>query len=251
MFPVGNSQDILTEGQPLLFDILRDPPGAYSSNTLAKGATLNSTYMMNLSLAAGPYATIKYGEKMSVVSAHVATVSGIGSAVGPVSASDAVDTSVDMFLYSANGSKAFAYTMAVGNNISTSGDPSMVGADADLYIGSVQNVVVTPMSTIRAVTKRMYDEMIARQGLGVMPSEVGKYDTYGTVVKIAGGADEKGDSIYLIRDVALGYGPKIMSNFIYSQKQLLNQIIPAKAKEIVDLMFLGTKACLPTKSSLW
>lgn len=241
MFPVGNSQDILTEGQPLLFDILRDPPGAYSSNTLAKGATLNSTYMMNLSLAAGPYATIKYGEKMSVVSAHVATVSGIGSAVGPVSASDAVDTSVDMFLYSANGSKAFAYTMAVGNNISTSGDPSMVGADADLYIGSVQNVVVTPMSTIRAVTKKMYDEMIARQGLGVMPSEVGKYDTYGTVVKIAGGADEKGDSIYLIRDVALGYGPKIMSNFIYSQKQLLNQIIPAKAKEIVDLMFLGSK----------
>ena len=42
--------------------------------------------------------------------------------------------------------------------------------------------------------------------------------------------------------MALGYGPTVQSQFIYSQKQLLKQIIPAKAKEIVDLMFLGTKA---------
>ena len=45
----------------------------------------------------------------------------------------------------------------------------------------------------------------------------------------------------MIRDLALGYGPKIESNFVYSQKQLLTQIIPQKSKEIVDLMFLGTK----------
>jgi CobQ-like glutamine amidotransferase family enzyme len=175
------------------------------------------------------------------VSATVVAPSGAGTAVGPISGADMVDTTIDALMYNAQGSKAFSYTMVVGNNVSTSGDPSMVGADADLYIGSVQNVVVTPMSTIRAVTKKMYYEMIARQGLGVMPSEVAKWDTYGTVVKIAGGVDEKGDSVFLIRDVALGYGPKIQSNFIYSQKQLLTQIIPAKAKEIVDMMYLGTK----------
>ena len=241
MFPVGASQDILTDGQPMLFDILRDPPGGYSSNTLAKGTTLNYTYMMNLSLTAGLYMNFKTGEKLETVSATVVAPSGAGTAVGPISGSDMVDTTIDALMYNAQGSKAFSYTMVVGNNVSTSGDPSMVGADADLYIGSVQNVVVTPMSTIRAVTKKMYYEMIARQGLGVMPSEVAKWDTYGTVVKIAGGVDEKGDSVFLIRDVALGYGPKIQSNFIYSQKQLLTQIIPAKAKEIVDMMYLGTK----------
>ena len=242
MFPVGASQDILTDGQPMLFDILRDPPGGYSSNTLAKGTTLNYTYMMNLSLTAGLYMNFKTGDKLETVSATVVAPSGAGTAVGPISGSDMTDTTIDALMYNAQGSKAFSYTMVVGNNVSTSGDPSMVGADADLYIGSVQNVVVTPMSTIRAVTKKMYYEMIARQGLGVMPSEVAKWDTYGTVVKIAGGVDEKGDSVFLIRDVALGYGPKIQSNFIYSQKQLLTQIIPAKAKEIVDMMYLGTKA---------
>ena len=61
------------------------------------------------------------------------------------------------------------------------------------------------------------------------------------MVKIAEGFDAKGDSIYLIRDVALGYGPKMNSQFVYSQKQLLTQIIPNKTKEVVDMLFCGTK----------
>ncbi len=242
MFPIGAGKDILTEGTPILYDYLRDPPGAFSSNTLAKGATLNHTYMMNLSLTAGVYIGLKQGENLQTVSATVAAPSGMGTAVGPISLSDNYDTNIDFLMYNANGSKAFSHSMVVGNNISTSGDPSMVGADADLYIGTVQNVVVTPMSSIRAVTKKMYNDMIARTGAGAqMVSLAGKYDEYGTVMKIAEGLDAKGDTLYLIRDVALGYGPKIQSQFAYSQKQLLTQIIPAKAKEIVDLMYFGTK----------
>jgi len=249
MFPVGASRDIMTEGTPILYDILRDPPGAYSTNTLAKGATINYSYAMNLSLSAGLFINLKVGDKLETVTAQVLAPEGLGTAVGPIHGADTSDSNIDMFVYSGNGSKAFSHTMVVGNNISTSGDPSMVGADADLYIGSVQNVVVTPMSTIRAVTNDMLKGMIARLGkenIKVLSrtnveSEVGKYADYGTVTVIASGLDAKGDTIHLVRDVALGYGPKIQSQFIYSQKQLLTQIIPAKAKEIVDLMYLGTK----------
>ncbi len=241
MFPVGESTELLTDGQPLLFDILRDPPGSYSSNTLAKGATLNYSYMMNLTLMAGIMITYKDGKKLQTLSATVVAPQGSGTAVGPISAGETQEGSIDQFIYTAQGSKAFSYTMAIGNNISTSGDPSMVGADADLYIGAVQNVVVTPMSTVRAVNKKMFDEIAGRQGGINKASEMTKDIDYGTVVKIAEGVDAKGDSIYLIRDVALGYGPKIQSQFIYSQKQILTQIIPNKAKEIVDMMFCGTK----------
>ena len=241
MFPVGESTELLTDGQPLLFDILRDPPGSYSSNTLAKGATLNYSYMMNLTLMAGIMITYKDGKKLQTLSATVVAPQGSGTAVGPISAGETQEGSIDQFIYSAQGSKAFSYTMAIGNNISTSGDPSMVGADADLYIGAVQNVVVTPMSTVRAVNKKMFDQIAGRQGGINKASEMTKDIDYGTVVKIAEGFDAKGDSIYLIRDVALGYGPKIQSQFIYSQKQILTQIIPNKAKEIVDMMFCGTK----------
>ena len=242
MFPVGESTDLLTDGQPLLFDILRDPPGSYSSNTLAKGATLNYSYMMNLTLMAGIMITYKDGKKLQTLSATVVAPQGSGTAVGPISAGETQEGSIDQFIYSAQGSKAFSYTMAIGNNISTSGDPSMVGADADLYIGAVQNVVVTPMSTVRAVNKKMFDEIAGRQGGINKASEMTKDIDYGTVVKIAEGKNAKGETIYLIRDVALGYGPKIQSQFIYSQKQILTQIIPNKAKEIVDMMFCGTKA---------
>ena len=259
MIPVGAGQDIMTEGAPILYDILRDPPGAYSTNTLAKGATINFTYMMNASITAGPVATIKYGEKLETVTATVHTINageglfnGVsnGTAIGPIQVSDAVDTNIDMFVYNGSGSKAFSHTMVVGNNISTSGDPSLVGADADLYIGSVQNVTVTPMSTIRAVTQEQLTRMAARLGKttiellneGVkVESEVGQKVDYGSVSVIATGLDAQGNPIYLIRDIALGYGPTIQSNFVYSQKQLLTQIIPAKAKEIVDMMYLGTK----------
>ena len=242
MFPVGESTELLTDGQPLLFDILRDPPGSYSSNTLAKGATLNYSYMMNLTLMAGIMITYKDGKKLQTLSATVVAPQGAGTAVGPISVGETQEGSIDQFIYSAQGSKAFSYTMAIGNNISTSGDPSMVGADADLYIGAVQNVVVTPMSTVRAVNKKMFDEIAGRQGGINKASEMTKNIDYGTVVKIAEGKNAKGDTIYLIRDVALGYGPKIQSQFIYSQKQILTQIIPNKAKEIVDMMFCGTKA---------
>ena len=246
MFPIGEAQDVMTEGAPILYDILRDPPGGYSSNTLAKGATLNNTYMMNLSLSAGLYFSYKSGTKLETITASVATVNtpatSSGSAVGPINGSDSWDAEVDFLMYNAQGSKAFSHSMVVGNNISTSGDPSMVGADADLYIGTVQNVVVTPMSTIRAVNKKMFDEIAGRQGGVNKVSEVAKNVNYGTMVKIAEGKNAKGDTLYLIRDVALGYGPKLQSQFVYSQKQLLTQIIPAKAKEIVDMMYLGTKA---------
>ena len=259
MIPAGAGQDIMTEGAPILYDILRDPPGAYSTNTLAKGATINFTYMMNASITAGPVLTLKYGEKLETVTASVHTFNTAdsffngasnGTAIGPIQVSDAVDTNIDMFVYNGSGSKAFSHTMVVGNNISTSGDPSMVGADADLYIGSVQNVRVTPMSTIRAVTAEQMTRLAARLGKTTIEllnegakveSEVGQNVDYGSVSVIATGLDANGKPIYLIRDIALGYGPTIQSNFVYSQKQLLTQIIPAKAKEIVDLMYLGTK----------
>ncbi|MBR1712346.1 MAG: hypothetical protein IJ722_02940 [Alloprevotella sp.] len=249
MFPVGAGQDIMTEGAPILYDILRDPPGAYSTNTLAKGATINYSYMMNLSLAAGLFANLKVGDKLETVTAQVMAPQGVGTAVGTIHGSDTSDSNIDMFVYNGSGSKAFSHTMVVGNNISTSGDPSMVGADADLYIGSVQNVTVTPMSTIRAVTNDQLTRMAARLGKDNIKmlsgtdvnSELEQYASYGTVAVIASGLDAKGDTIHLIRDLSLGYGPKIQSNFVYSQKQLLTQIIPQKAKEIIDMMYLGTK----------
>ena len=35
LFPLSGGKELMTDGQPVLFDILRDPPGAYSTSTVA------------------------------------------------------------------------------------------------------------------------------------------------------------------------------------------------------------------------
>ena len=249
MFPLGEGKDILNEGQPILMDILRDPPGAYSTASLAKGATISNAYMMNLSLSAGPVISITGGQQSSTFFGTVATgLVGGGSTAGYVNSSDNATTSLMDFVFNMQGSKAYTYTLVLNNAVSTSGDPSMVGADADLYIGTVQNVTVTPMSTIRALTDSMYNEIKSQQSIGQANTDglLAKYAQYGDLVEIAKGtkynADGSKETFHLVRDLSLGYGPKLQSNFIYSQKQLMTQIIPAKAKEILNLMYTGSKA---------
>ncbi|WP_146739498.1 LamG-like jellyroll fold domain-containing protein [Pseudoprevotella muciniphila] len=250
MFPLGEGKDILTEGQPILFDILRDPPGGYSSASLAKGATINYSYMMNLSLAAGPVLSMTLGQKqetfLGTVQGAIASAPGAyaGATTGYTSISDNGSATVQDFVFNMQGSKAYSYTMVLSNAVSTSSDPSMVGADADLYIGTVQNVTVTPMSTIRAITDSMYNEIRSQLSIGQLSQEglLSKYAQYGDLVEIAEGFDANGEKFHLVRDLSLGYGPKLKSNFIYSQKQLITQIIPAKAKEILNLMYTGSKA---------
>ena len=250
-FPMGSGRDIMTEGQPILFDILRDPPGAYSTASLARGATINYSYMMNLSLASGPVLSMTIGQKQET---FLGTVQGSatggalsGTTTGWTSIADNGAATVQDFVFTMQGTKAYSYSMVLSNAVSTSGDPSMVGADADLYIGTVQNVTVQPMSTIRALPDSMYNEIKSQLSLGQVNSDgmLSKYLQYGDLVEIAEGEtigkDGKKEKFHLVRDVSLGYGPKLQSNFIYSQKQLVTQIIPAKAKEIASLMYIGTK----------
>ena len=248
-FLLSSGKELLTEGQPLLFDILRDPPGAYSSSTLAKGATLNSSYAMNLSMAGGVRFNFSMANKLNWFQGYAD--GDIQYLLGSVEAefdgveysSEKVDVSYSDLVFNYNGSKAWSHTMVLGNNISTSGDPTMVGANADLYIGMVQNVQVAPMSTIRAIPDDMYQALKARTGIGASNTtgEIAKNDKYGTLVEIASGKNEKGETVHLVRDLSIAYGPKLKSQFVYSQKQILDQIIPNKVDEILNLMFTGTQ----------
>ena len=249
LFPIGGAKELLTDGQPLLFDILRDPPGAYSSSTLAKGATLNNSYAMNLSMSGGVSFNFTLanrfdwfeGDVVGDIQELLSTYDGEFD--GVEHGSEEVNVKYSELVFNYNGSKAWSHTMVLSDAISTSGDPSMVGADADLYIGQVQNVQVAPVSSIRAVSDSVYQAQLARTGIGQANTngDMAKYAKYGTMVHIAEGKDADGKKFHLVRDVSLGYGPKLKSQFIYSQKQILEQIIPDKVGEILNLMFIGSK----------
>ena len=136
---------------------------------------------MNLSLASGPVLSMTIGQKQET---FLGTVQGaVSAAPGSVTATTTGWTSiadngaatVQDFVFTMQGTKAYSYSMVLSNAVSTSGDPSMVGADADLYIGTVQNVTVQPMSTIRALPDSMYNEIKSQLSLGqVNPTKLCK-----------------------------------------------------------------------------
>ncbi len=239
MFATSDAKDVIATGQPLLVDILRDPPGGNSTATLAKGSKLKYSYTLDMKFKAGLTISFSKGTKLENFQGAVAAPEGAGTVYGIINAANTV--TIDGIDYGINGEghRAFSYTMNVNEDITTSSDHNMVGADADLYIGLVQNMVVTPMSTIRAIPDSIYRQMAGRLGNGKL---AGITSQYGTLVHIAEGRDAKDSLYHLVRDESLGYGPKVTSSFIHSQKHIITQIVPELIKECRDLMFIGTSA---------
>ena len=237
MFATGNNKDVLVNGQPQLIDILRDPPGGSSTATLSKGSKLKYSYTLDMSLHSGLALSWASGTTLENYQGAVAAAGGIGHTNGIINSSNLEKVLEFEYAFDMQGHRGFAYTMNVTQDITTSSAATMVGAEADLYIGIVQNIIVTPMSTIRAIPDSIYQHMLGRLGGG---TTAGITNKYGSLVHIAEGQDREGNKYHLVRDESIGYGPKIKSQFIHSQKYILGELIPAKVKELRELMFIGT-----------
>ena len=242
LFATGEGKDVLATGTPLLIDILRDPPGSGSSATLSKGSALKLAYDVDMQFKGGLTLEFGFGTDLTTYSGVVAA----GDENGKINSTEINNLfSLDV-IFSGAGKKGYSYTMNVDEDITTSSAPNMVGADADLYIGVVQNMVVQPMSTIRAITDEMYQKMLAREGgsinVGTTNGDsIMVKSKYGSMVEIAQGTGADGSLYHLVRDVSLGYGPQMDSHFIHSQKYITTELLPRLAQEIRDLLFTGTR----------
>ena len=226
--PKEGATDILTFSSPQLIDILRDPPGGGSKATLSKGSTLKYSYQMDMSWSAGVSISFSAGSGVNSFTGVVAAPMGAGGVGGlnNIASSD-LSTSLDL-VWSGSGNRAFNYTMNINEDISTNTDKTMVGANGDVYIGVVQNIVVKPATAIRAIPHSAFEQMA-----GSVEKD--------RMVEIAQGRDEKNNLLHFVRDEVVTYGPELTSNFVHSQHYLINQLIPELAEEIYGLMFIGTK----------
>ena len=225
--PTG-AQDIMSCSQPLLLDVLRDPPGGSSHATLAKGSTLKRAYTMDMAWKAGLTIGMNVGMALKTSTGLVAAPLGVGTYVSSgIDLAVGAESSINL-AFSGSGERAFEYTMTTTEDISTSSDPKLVGADGDLYIGTVQNIEVKPATAIRAIP----DSTFQRSG-GELES--------GRMVEIARGIDHEGYPLHLVRDEVLTYGATLRSNFVHSQQYIIKQLIPQLTEQCQSLMFTGTK----------
>lgn len=244
MFAMSGSMDAISVGKPLLIDILRDPPGNASTATLSKGSKLKLNYTVDMKFQAGVKLSFGTGTALDNYSGMVAATTEYGI-INSGQSKNWLDVGI---ITSGSGKKAYSYTMNVGEDITTSSSGTMIGADADLYIGVVQNMMVTPMSTIRAIPDSQYRQMLGRTDgskITVQEDATGMSRTitskYGTLVHIAEGRDVNDSVYHLVRDESLGYGPQVKSQFIHSQKHILSELLPKLADEILALIFTGTR----------
>ena len=227
--PKSEAKDIISYSTPQLIDILRDPPGGLSKATLSKGSTLKYSYTMDLKWSAGLGINFSVGSGVNSFTGVVVAPMG-GGAVGGVNnnGQSSFGTSIDL-VWSGSGQRAFNYTMTAKEDISTSTDSKLVGANGDLYMGVVQNIVLKPATAIRAIPDSVFRLMD-----GLLKG--------GRTVEIAQGRDERDSLIHLVRDEVVTYGPKITSDFVYSQDYLVRQLMPALTEHILSLMYTGTEA---------
>ena len=223
-YALAGAKDILTINKPILIDILRDPPGGGSSATLSKGSTLKYAHEFGWSVKGGLNITFDYGHAMTNLQAM-----GIGVIVGMIySANSKLTLGVDLVV-SGSGKEAWSYTMTNNVDISTSSDITMVGADADVYIGAETAYILKPTVAIRAIPEGMWKQLAGQREAGRM-------------VEIARGYNEEGDTLHLVRDEMVGIGAKVNGTFMHSQQYIINQLIPGLWEQSLSLLFHGSKS---------
>ncbi len=208
-----------------LVDILRDPPGGGSSAYIARGSKFSYSYDADYTVTLGIDLSIGIG-KGSDFYVGMWAGEGSGSSAGQIHSSSNIGT-LSYTLGSAYYQDwSYNYEFEAKEKISTSSNAKEVGANADVYIGMTENVIVEDAIAVRVVPSKALQRL--KPGVGGTTEVNGhQFNVTGTTKVLARGWDaEKEDSVYLIRDEVMQLYNKINSTFVHSQAHILNEIIP-------------------------
>ncbi len=201
-YVLGSKQDgasFATEGPQIPEHILRDPPGSNSFASISKEREIRSNFSWFLAGSAA-------GELTNTISVGAKFSTGVGVMV---------DTDIEAETFYTVNVKAtlglgneYSETVQIAENISTSSDPSMVGADADLFIGKSMNMDFGVADILQFVQDQDCGGNVPCKETDQVVSTSGKTYMIGR---------KKGFQIN-----PLGYG----TYFIYTQRHIRTQLIP-------------------------
>lgn len=210
------TQTFVTAGPELPDFVLRDPPGSSSSATIEKGSSFSFTKENSSSVNNGSElnGTVSLGFKLSLG----------GGLAGPVMETEVtndVSSGVTMAQSSTNG-KSVTNTYTFNQTISTSDDPNWIGSDADLYIGTSANQFYGTYNDLVASTA---------QDSGTTPQ---------TPIKVVKPSNSNVTQVFPKINKAMYFNEAPEKTlFVYSQRNILNEIIP-KYLEFIRQIEAGT-----------
>ncbi len=245
--PKPDGRKAIVSGTPMLFDILRDPPGSGSSAYLEEGSKLSYGYSADLSGALGFKVKSSIGSGAETYHGGIAAPNGIGEEAGTmthVKNQDGVNLS---FKTNFGFSWSYSYNMDVTERIQTKTGAKWIGGKADLFIGATENIIVQDAMAVRVIPESMYQLVKTHEGgTFEVKDKDGNVATLkvpiGTTKVLAKGADGTGKPVYLVRDEVMQVSPVVKSTFVHSQNYIENELLP-------DLMKIRNSLLLPKGTS--
>ena len=219
-------KQIIAGEKAQLFDILRDPPGANSSAWLEAGSTYKYSYHWEWGWKAGVQFNFSLG---SGSTNYQGVISGGVVEAGVINETSKEHTlGIDATL-GYGTTTDYTYTFTANQRIETSSDPFMVGADADIYIGGMQSIAITPVISVRVINETMYKQL---QG----------GESTGSLLVIDQATDADGKTYYLVRSEAVSLDAPFVSTFTYTGDHIEHNLIPDLIKRRNATLFTGTLA---------
>lgn len=222
--PKESGAKVITTGGPVcLFDILRDPPGSGSKSTLKQGATYTYSTKQTYDVKLGFHIDMSLGEGLDMYSG---TVAG-GVELGNNYSNHTTDTENFTFTFGGHQDNTSSYKVTTSTDISTSSSNSMVGKDADVYIGATQNVQLSTVNTVRVINEKMYQQLLG--------SEKGK------LLKVIQKTTKDNENYYLVSDESWDISTIFASDFVYTGWYIEKTLLPNLLKARNALLFTGTE----------
>ena len=200
-FTVGSraqGNNFVTAGPNDVLMVLRDPPGSNSYSYLEKGTeiTRSSTYTGSLENEGSDRCVLKAGINTQTISAMTLLNDDDVSNNSTVGIEHAEQ-------YQGEDTEEISYSTTMA--FSTKDDPSMVGADADVYIGNSTNLTIAATQNVALVDNASFDSQSATEYTSVI-SKNGQYK--------------------LVNSPGIGVTKEFGTMFAYSQIYIIETLIP-------------------------
>ena len=224
------------DGMIQLVDVLRDPPGSRSYSWVDTHTTYQSQFHFNvgadlslrIGIEKGFLGNTMIGAYAGAPNAGVGTFYGTQSKTLTTFAITPKNIPIFSYHHTYDGSVMFQ----LDERLQTSSDPAYVGDDADIYYGYEMVAQTSVYRNVRAINEVTY-QILQKQGLFNAED--------GTCHLIAEGVTSDGIPYYLISDYNFQIGPKIKSNFAYTQDYILNTLIPKLKTARNACLYKGTR----------
>ena len=211
------------EASVQLLDILRDPPGSTSYSYVSAGSTYSVARNFKVSGEINLNVNYQLGTSVMPLIGHL--VAGVFS--GEMYKIEGIESSsTPIPMYSLDVSRSASYTLTLNDRISTSADPADVGADADLFIGTTNNLIVARAASICTIDTAMYN---LYQGA----------ISDGKIKIVAEGTNAMGNKYYLavVNELATAMSNPV--TYAYSQSHILTKLVPSLLESRNALLLNG------------